>query len=183
MSSGKEERVARRYAKALFDVCEPTDFDRVHDQLKALATAWGVSADLRDSMLNPRVSNDLRVSVVDGVVASLGGYSTEPVKRTVHTLVRLRKAAVFPSLAEVFASFVAQFRKSLALEVTVASESQASSVADLQRSLSQSLGGEVSLDVKSDPSLLGGLTIRLGDRYLDRSVAGTLQRMALQLVK
>lgn len=183
MSSGKEERVAKRYAKALFDVCEPKDFDLVQGQLKSLAVAWGTSADLRESMLNPRVSNELRVSVIDAVVGSLGGYATEPVKCTMHTLVRLRKAAVFPSLAEVFASYVAQYRKSLALDITVASDSQASSVEELRRRLSQSLGGEVSLNVKSDPSLLGGLTIRLGDRYLDRSVAGTLQRMALQLVR
>jgi F-type H+-transporting ATPase subunit delta len=78
---------------------------------------------------------------------------------------------------------VAEYRKALSLDITVASESQASSVEALKGQLSQALGGEVTLQVKSDPSLLGGLTIRLGDRYLDRSVAGTLQRMALQLVR
>jgi len=183
MSSGKQERVAKRYARALFDVCEPPDFDRVESQLKALASAWNTSSELRDSMLNPRIPNATRIAIIDAVVDSFGGYATEPLKRVVHTLVGLRKAGVFGPLAEIFALFVAEFRKSLALEVTVASESQASSVEDLRRRLSQALGGDVSLNVKSDPSLLGGLTIRLGDRYLDRSVAGTLQRIALQLVR
>jgi F-type H+-transporting ATPase subunit delta len=183
MSSGKEERVAKRYAKALFDVCNPADFDKVQTQLNALSAAWAVSGDLRDSMLNPRIATAARISIVDSVVDSLGGYATEPVKRVVHTLVTLRKAAIVTPLAEIFALFVAEYRKALSLDITVASESQASSVEALKGQLSQALGGEVTLQVKSDPSLLGGLTIRLGDRYLDRSVAGTLQRMALQLVR
>ncbi len=183
MSSGKEERVAKRYAKALFDVCNPADFDTVQAQLNALSTAWEVSAELRDSMLNPRIPNGVRIAIVDAVVNSLGGYATEPLKRVVHTLVTLRKAAIFAPLAELFALLVAEYRKALSLEVTVASESQASAIEALKGQLSRALGGEVTLQVKSDSALLGGLTIRMGDRYLDRSVAGTLQRMALQLVR
>jgi F-type H+-transporting ATPase subunit delta len=56
-------------------------------------------------------------------------------------------------------------------------------VEDLKSRLSKALGGEVSLQVKSDPALLGGLTVRLGDRLLDRSVAGSLQRMAIDLTR
>jgi F-type H+-transporting ATPase subunit delta len=181
MSSGKTERVAKRYARALFDVCNPADFDKVEGQLKALSAAWSSSAELRDSMLNPRIANGVRLSIVDTVVASLGGYATEPVQRVVHTLVSLRKASIFIPLSDLFALFVAEYRKALSLDVVVASESQASSVEALKAQLSHALGGDVTLQVKSDPSLLGGLTIRLGDRYLDRSVAGSLQRMALQL--
>jgi F-type H+-transporting ATPase subunit delta len=183
MSSGKEERVAKRYAKALFDVCNPGDFDKVTLQLKSLAGAWNCSLELRDSMLNPRIATGLRLSIIDTVVDALGGYATEPLRKVVHALVSLRKASIFSPLADLFALFVAEYRKALSLEVTVSSDSQVSSVEALKARLSQSLGGEVSLQVKSDPALLGGLTIRLGDRYLDRSVAGTLQRMALQLVR
>jgi len=56
-------------------------------------------------------------------------------------------------------------------------------VSDLKVLLSKALGGEVTLDVKSDVALLGGLTIRLGDKLLDRSVLGTLQRMAVELAQ
>jgi F0F1-type ATP synthase delta subunit len=56
-------------------------------------------------------------------------------------------------------------------------------IAELQKKLSSSLGGEVKMTVKTDPSLIGGLTVRLGDSFLDRSVAGTLQRVAAQLVR
>ena len=76
---------------------------------------------------------------------------------------------------------MSEYRKSLSLEVTLAQPANDDVVATLKGRLSQALGGEVLLTVKSDPALLGGVTIRLGDKLLDRSVAGTLRRMASQL--
>lgn len=183
MSSGRHTLVAKRYAKALFGVCQPADFDKTSAQLKALAAVWQQSRDLRESMLNPRVNDALRVSTIDAVVQALGGWSTDPLRRTVHMLVSLRKAAVLPELSESFDRFVAEYRKSLSLEVTLATAATESVVEDLKSRLSKALGGEVSLQVKSDPTLLGGLTVRLGDRLLDRSVAGSLQRMAIDLTR
>jgi ATP synthase F1 delta subunit len=120
---------------------------------------------------------------IDAVVAALGGWATEPTKRTAHLLVSLRKAALFPELAHRFSHFVSEYRKSLSLEVTVATAANDNDVQDLRARLSKALGGEVTLAVKSDAALLGGLTVRLGDRLLDRSVAGTLRRMAIDLTR
>lgn len=181
MASGKHDRVAKRYARALFDVCSPTEFDRVDQQLKTLSSMWSESADLRQSMLNPRVSDSLRTQVIDSVVASVGGWASEPMKRTVHALVELRKAAIFTALSEIFSRLVQEYRKSLSLEVTMAKAANADVVSALTEQLSSVLGGEVKVAVKNEPSLIGGLTIRLGDTLLDRSVAGSLQRLASQI--
>lgn len=181
MTSGRHDKVAKRYAKALFDVCAPQDFDRVEGQLQALAAAWNASLDLRQSMLNPRVGDELRVSVIDAVVSSLGGWTTEQTKRTAHAIVLLRKAAIIPALSEAFSKLVQAYKKSLSLEVTLATPANADVVSALSQRLSSALGGEVTIQVKNDPALIGGLTIRLGDTLLDRSVAGTLQRLASQI--
>jgi F-type H+-transporting ATPase subunit delta len=182
MASGKHDRVAKRYARALFDVSAPSDFDRVAAQLSFVAAAWQQSPDFRQSMLNPRVGDSLRLELVDALLASQGGWATPALQRTVHTIVTLRKSAVLPAIAQAFASLVSAYRKSLALEVTVASAITDEMVAGVKQKLSAALGGDVTVTVKNDPALLGGITIRLGDTLLDRSVAGTLQRVASQLV-
>jgi ATP synthase F1 delta subunit len=76
---------------------------------------------------------------------------------------------------------VNEFRRSLTLSVTVAKQHTEEQISKLGADLATSLGGQVTLNVRHDPSLLGGITIRLGDRLLDRSVAGTLQRIAGQV--
>jgi F-type H+-transporting ATPase subunit delta len=181
MATAKHDRVAKRYARALFDVCSPQDFDRVDAQLKQLATLWNESADLRQSMLNPRVSDALRAEVVDSVAASVGGWATEPLKKTLHVLAALRKVVILPTLSAIFSRLLEEYRKSLSLEVTMARPANDDVISSLKSQLSTALGGEVSIAVKTDPELLGGLTIRLGDTLLDRSVAGTLQRLASQI--
>jgi F-type H+-transporting ATPase subunit delta len=181
MATARHDRVAKRYARALFEVCSPSDFDRVDSQLKQLAAVWGGSLEFRQSMLNPRVNDTLRAQVADGIANSLGGWATEPLKKTVHALVALRKVAILSALSAFFSRLVEEYRKSLSLEVTTAQPANADMVSGLKQQLSTVLGGEVTIAVKNDPSLIGGLTIRLGDTLLDRSVAGTLQRLGSQI--
>jgi F-type H+-transporting ATPase subunit delta len=183
MALGREERVAKRYARALFDVTAPAEFDRVDAQLQSLTAVWKESAEFRQAMNNPRISDTVRLSVVDSIAESLGGWVSEPTKKAVHLMVARRKASVIPAVAAVFSLLVSEYKKSLALEVTLATPANDDVVASLKSTLSRELGGEVTLTVKSDPSLLGGATIRMGDRLLDRSVSGTLQRIASQIIR
>ena len=134
MSSGREQRIAKRYAKALFDVCVPADLDRVEAQLAALAKAWTTSSDFRESMSNPRVAEGSRLAVIAAVAEALGGFATEPLKRTLMTLTSLRKASVIPSLSEIFSHFVSEYKKSLLLEVTLAQPASEEAIVELQKS-------------------------------------------------
>jgi F-type H+-transporting ATPase subunit delta len=183
MASGTKEKVAKRYARALFEVTNPQQFDSTAGQLKSFSAAWSASADLRNGMLNPRVSDAQRLAVINAVAQSFGGWVNEPTKRTIESLVELRKAQVLPSLSETFERLLSEYRKSLSLELTFAQAANDDVVSSLKGRLSQALGGEVALTVKTDPALLGGVTIRLGDKLLDRSVAGTLQRVAAQVTR
>ena len=52
----------------------------------------------------------------------------------------------------------------------------------LTQRLEQTTGGRIALDVQVDPSLLGGLIVRVGDRLIDGSVRGRLERLRTRLV-
>jgi F-type H+-transporting ATPase subunit delta len=52
----------------------------------------------------------------------------------------------------------------------------------LTERLEQLTGGRVELEIQVDPSLLGGLVVRVGDRMIDGSVRGRLERLRNQLV-
>ena len=55
-------------------------------------------------------------------------------------------------------------------------------VSALTERLQEMTGGRVRLDLEVDPSLLGGLVVRVGDRLIDGSVRGRLERLRNQLV-
>ena len=182
MASGKQQILAKRYARALFDVCAPTDFDKVDQQLQALKGAWKESADFRDAMQNPSVTDAERLAIVDAIVATIGGWALEPLRQLVQMVVSLGKSALVEPISDVFARLVREYKKSLALEVTVARELDSAGVAQIKQNLSTALGGDVEVTVVHNPEILGGLTIRMGDTLLDRSVAGSLKQLAGELV-
>ncbi len=183
MAFGQVEKVARRYAKALFDACEPTQFDTVSAQLGQLSSLWTESADFREVNLNPRITDSQRTQVLDSVVSSLGGWKNEPLKKTIEILVSRRKGAAMPDLSRLFTDFVRDYRKNLAIEVSSATPVSADEQRSIKEKLGAALGGDVTLTVKHAPELIGGVTLRLGDKYLDRSIAGTLDRIASQIAK
>jgi F-type H+-transporting ATPase subunit delta len=65
---------------------------------------------------------------------------------------------------------------------TSASELTQDEIRELTARLEQSTGGRIALDVEVDPSLLGGLVVRVGDRLIDGSVRGRLERLRNQLI-
>jgi F-type H+-transporting ATPase subunit delta len=182
MASGKQHILAKRYARALFDVCSPQDFDRVDEQLRFLKDIWQGSSEFRDAMQNPSVSERVRKDILVEISQSIGGWATKPLGELVSALVSLGKTAALDSVSDIFSKMVREYKKSLALEVTVAKPLTEAGIADLKAKLSASIGGEVEVTVAHDPEILGGMTIRMGDTLLDRSVAGTLKQIAGELV-
>ena len=65
---------------------------------------------------------------------------------------------------------------------TSASPLEASEIQALTTRLEAMTGGKVELTVETDPSVLGGLIVRVGDRLIDGSVRGRLERLRSQLV-
>lgn len=180
MAQGNQEKIAKRYARALFSVTDPRQFDTTMQVLDLCAGLWRDERDFQTLLTNPQIAEAERVGVVQAI---LPHETPECVSRTLVTLVQLRKAEVYPALAESFANLVREYRRNLSLDIACAqapSEQMAQQLADI---LSRSLGAEVSVAVKHDPSLLGGITIRLGDRYLDRSVAGAMKRIVEQVAR
>jgi len=67
------------------------------------------------------------------------------------------------------------------VRVTVARELTDAERADVQRRLAQATGKQIDLTTEIDPSILGGIVIRMGDRLIDASVAGRLERLRQDL--
>ena len=51
----------------------------------------------------------------------------------------------------------------------------------LGEQLRKAVGGKVAIDIRVDPSLLGGLVVKLGSRMVDASLKSKLQRLELAM--
>ena len=66
-------------------------------------------------------------------------------------------------------------------EVTSALALNDAQVAELKKTLKESVGKDVTLNTRVDPSLLGGLVVKVGSRMIDLSLKTKLQNMKVAL--
>ncbi len=169
---------ARRYAEAAFEVgLRDGTVDAWRRELDAAAGIIGDPTVLR-TLENPAIPLETRT----GLLAALKPSVSQPVLNLILLLVRRGRIGTLSLVA-------AEFRRldDRRNGVTVASATSASlldsgEVAALTQQLEVLTGGRVELTLQIDPSLLGGLVVRVGDRLIDGSVRGRLERLRTQLV-
>jgi F-type H+-transporting ATPase subunit delta len=158
--------------EAALSLAEQDDqLDEVEDQIFRFERIVAGEPDLRTALTDRNLPVDLRRELLhrllDGKVAPM-------------TFALLERAVLSPrgrTLERVLAEFLdlaAQRRSRRVARVTTAVPLTADQQARLADALAREFGGEVRLQVVVDPSILGGLTIRVGDELIDASVARQL---------
>ena len=175
----RRETAARRYAEAAFEVA--TRDGTVESWRAELDAAAAIAADetVGRMLANPAVPLETRTGMADSI---FGKVVSRPVLNLIGLMLRRGRIEQLPRLA-------AEFRRldNARQGITIATATSASPLSpDEVRALTQRMeqftGGRVELDLQVDPSLLGGLVVRVGDRLIDGSVRGRLERLRNQLV-
>lgn len=174
---------SRRYAEAVFDLARR---DGTEDAwlaaLEAAARTFGSDAVLR-IVENPAIP---LVERRRAVRAALAGAAAEPVGGQLDNLVGLlverRRVALLAAVAREYRRLLDRQRGVVAAVVTSAAPLTADETAAVQARVEAMTGATVSLRSEVDPALIGGLTVRIGDRLLDASIQGRLERLRSQLL-
>ncbi len=171
--------IAERYAGALYELANPQWLDAVAGDLKTLEAALDMSPELKRMTLSPLLARAAQEKAALAVCAKLG--VGDLMRRFVGTLARNRRLGSLPAIAKQYRAVLAEARGETVAEVVAASALSASRMAELEAKLRQAAGRKVTLDIKIDPKLLGGLKIKVGSRLIDASLQGQLKRLHLAL--
>jgi F-type H+-transporting ATPase subunit delta len=172
----KRDSAPRRYAEAAFQIAGRDDAIDVwrRDLEQAGATVEG---ELMDVLANPALALDERIAVVEGVFKGLD----QRVRNLIVLLVRRQRIEQLPRVVAEFARL-----DDLRQGITHATATSALPLTELEirgitARLEQMTGGRIALATAVDPDLIGGLIVRVGDRLIDGSVRGRLERLRTQL--
>jgi F-type H+-transporting ATPase subunit delta len=173
------DSAARRYAEAAFEIAERDKTVAAwRSELEMAAQVLGDEGVAR-VVSNPAVAAAERSALVDKALAK---NVSQPVLNLIHLQLRRGRVAQLPQVAAEFRRLDNQRKGITEATATAAAELTPSEVEALTKRLEQLTGGRVELDVRVDPSLLGGLVVRVGDRLIDGSVRGRLERLRNRLV-
>jgi F-type H+-transporting ATPase subunit delta len=166
----------RRYAEAAFQIASRDDSIETWRRELELAGA-SVTDELMSVLANPALPLEKRLEVAQGVFGKL----SQPVRNTIFLLVRRGRIEQLPRVVEEFVRLDDRRQG-----ITHATATSAAPLTDLEvkaltARLEQMTGGRVALQTDVDEGLLGGLIVRVGDRLIDGSVRGRLERLRNQL--
>ncbi len=170
---------ARRYAEAAFEVgLRDGTVERWRSELDAATIVIGDERAI-GTLSNPAIPIDQRSNAIAGL---LKGTASGPVLNLIQLLLRRGRIEELPRVAAEFRRLDDRRNGITHATATSAAPLTPDEVRALTQRLEQSTGGTIALDVQVDPSLLGGLVVRVGDRLIDGSVRGRLERLRNQLI-
>lgn len=179
-TSMQVSEAATRYASALLDLAISQDsLTQTENELTAFGKAIDESAELKGALVMPSVSADEKADVVAAVGDKMG-LSTL-VKNFIGVVARHRRAHELSDIVKAFKDLSAVKRGVTRASVTSAHDLDAAQIKELEDLVSSVSGGEVSMDVKVDPSLIAGFQLKIGSRLIDASVKSKLDRMNLAM--
>lgn len=173
--------VARRYAKALFELLDQSNIEATRGTLNGLGQAIKESFSLRHVVASPAFGVEEKI----GVLTELGGrFGCPPVgKAFLGQLVKKNRVRFLPDIAEAFAKLVDQSKGTQQVTVSSAAILPKTEQDRIKTRLRETLKREVDVTFQTDPVHLAGLQIRIGSNVVDSTVRGRLKAMQSLLTR
>jgi F-type H+-transporting ATPase subunit delta len=171
----------RRYAEAAFQLAERDG--HVDAWQRDLVLAAGLARDARVARAvdSPAVPFARRRTAVEQLMSRVGASSGA--RNLALLLARRGRFAILPEVSAEYDALVRESRGVVAAVVTTPEPLSEKELAGVKARIEKIAGAKVELATATDPALLGGLTIRIGDRLIDDSLRGRLERLRGRLIQ
>jgi F-type H+-transporting ATPase subunit delta len=167
--SGLISGMAGRYATALFELAlETNSVEQVQTDLGAFDALLAANPDLMRLVRSPVFSADEQAKALIAVLERAG------IKGIAANFLRVvasnRRLFAVAEIIRGFNALVAKHKGEVTAQVTVAQELNDARLNEIRDALKQVTGKDVKIDVDVDPSIIGGLKVKVGSRMVDASL-------------
>lgn len=173
-------QIARPYASALFDIANSSNsIPQVEAGLSAIASLASDSQDFSRFLRSPVISADKKAAAVQTILEKAKVDKT--VANFVNVVARNGRLFALPAIISAFRERATEARGEVTADVTSAAPLTADQVATLADTLKAKIGKSVTLNQHVDPSLIGGLVVKVGSQMIDSSLKTKLTAMKIAM--
>jgi len=171
----RDNIVAKRYAKALFELSQSHDqIAQTETDLKFIVETVSDNAGFGKLLAHPNIDLSQKLALLN---KTFTGNVSEFVLNTVSLLVERRREDLLADLLEYYVRIANETLGQAKAFVTTPLAITAEESEQISRHFSTISGKKIQVDLTVDPQLLGGLKVRIGDRLYDGSLSGKLLRL------
>lgn len=173
--------IPRRYAKALYATAEAQGAsDGIYGIMQKLAAAFAAQPSLAAAVANPFVSDSDKTALLD---TAAGSTDTALYADFLKLLARNGRLDLAWDIARAYIDLYRSARGIYRVSVASAAPLGAAEKQRLEELVARHVGaGTMEYDYTTDPSLIGGFTVKVNSELLDASVANSLKQLRLQLL-
>ncbi|WP_066633987.1 ATP synthase F1 subunit delta [Desulfolucanica intricata] len=173
--------VARRYAQAVFDIAVEGDLlDNLESDLKGIVEIVESSPELQRILYHPQVTATDKKELMDNIFKD---EISQVAKNFLFLLIDRRRELFLGDIVAEYINLANQHRNIVEVHVTSAVELADKEKKSLARVLDKLAGKKVQPDYAVDPSLIGGVVVRIGDRVIDGSIKTRLATLKDRLIQ
>lgn len=176
-----DRSVARQYAHALFDVAErAAQTQTVGRDVAEMAALVANHADLKAVMDTPLVTPRQKRGLLDALIAAGGPINIE-VQRMLELLADRDRLRLLGDVAAAYVARLMDAERVVSADVVSAVPLNEQGQAQLALALGKVTGRTVTVHVRVDPSIVGGVIARVGSLVFDGSVTRQIERFGERL--
>ena len=170
--------LARPYAKALFSsALESKKIDEMASELKTMALASKTDGVI-NTIENPALS---RQDVVNVLFNLFEESISETSKKLIEILAENKRLNLIETIFVIYQELLEEHKEQKSVEVFVAIDPGKEAKQNIEQKLKSTYGKDANIYFSKDPSMMGGLSIKIGDETLDLSIKGKVKKLVNQL--
>ncbi len=178
--------VAGRYAEALYEIASKEKVlpkyknmaDRIEAELKAIETVFNENEKLQQLLYHPRITAEDKKDVLEKLFE---GKISKITSNFLALLIDRRREAFFSDIVNEYVKLANAGRNIVAAQVASAVELNDKEKGKLGQALDRLTGKKVRTSYVVDPSLIGGIVVRMGDKVIDGSIKTRLATLKERL--
>ncbi len=172
---------ARRYAKALADLAtRDGKVAETGEELRAHRDLFDSDANLKFMLLNPSVDQEVKSRVVTAILDR-----TQPSPLVRHFLLLLLqndRLQILDAIEARYERLANDYLGRITAQVITAMELDDDQYASIEQKVAAATQKTVMLEKQIDPSILGGVIVKIDHTVLDGSLRGRMQRLRREIV-
>lgn len=168
-------RLAKRYAKSLLELStELNKTERVKTDVEQILTVMNESREFRNFVKSPVIKPDVKARVFKEI---FGSELDELTTKFIDILFKKGREGHVEGIVMAFEDLYRAQQGIQKAVVTTAYELTEAEKSDIEAKVKEMVGGQVEIEAHVDPSIIGGLKLRIGDKQFNGSIAAQLNNL------
>ena len=182
MSNNTSFSVKNSYSQALFELAsEENIIIDIENQVFSILELINKSSDFNELIKDPTNKIEDQLKVIE-TISNQFKFS-ELLKKFLSFVVSKRRFFYIDKILKDFVSICSNSRGEIQAELFAAKSLNENEINKIKNELASNFGSNIKLNYKNEPSLIGGLIIKVGSTMIDTSIKNKLQQIEKKMIE